>query len=342
MDKHEKKVLEEYDTFCLTTGSEKRLKKTKIIISNSRKIIGKDLTKLNIEDIVKFLAYINQSDYKAWTKNDYKKIFKRFLKWYYKDLEMVEGMQVKDGFRGCSSKRCFNKEKVNKNTLIKKKELEKLIRTANSLKWKALISFAFESAFRPCETRVLKWKDLMFDDSKGICRVWILSPKTQESREIIVKDCVLHLKRWKAEYSFPDLKDSDYVFPSQHHRDKPMGDGVISEMFKRLSKKAELRNINPYLLRHSRIYEIQKRLPQKIASKFAGHSIETSELYNHLDSEDVEESMLKIIYPTTDIPEEKKIEMEKEIEKLKQDRKKWADSFVKVMNEINNIKKGMK
>ena len=96
-----------------------------------------------------------------------------------------------------------------------------------------------------------------------------------------------------------------------------MGDGTITEMFKRLSKKAGLRNIFPYLLRHSRIYEIQKRLPEKIASKFAGHSIETSEIYNHIVDDDVEESMLKTIYATEEISQEKKDKLKLEIEKQK-------------------------
>ncbi len=305
----EKTTLKSFNEFCLTTCSSERLKKIENILRIAKKILKKDLTKLNINDVIKYLAHINQSDYRAWTKNDHKKIFKRFLKWYYKDLEMVEGERVKNGFKGVSKKRAFNKEKINKNTLIKPKELEKLIRTAKSLKWKALVSFAYESAFRPCEIRNLKWKDIKFDDNIGICRVWILSPKTNDSREIPVKDCVLHLKRWKEEYQFENRTDNDYVFPSQHDRNKKMGDGVITEMFKRLSKDAKIRPIFPYLLRHSRIYEIQKRLPEKLASKFAGHSVETSEIYNHLDNDDVEKSMLKEIYTTKEISPEKKDEL---------------------------------
>lgn len=330
--KSEKKTLEDFYLFCLTTCSETRLKKIKNIIKNSRKILKKDLTKLKVDDVVKFLAYINQSDYKAWTKNDYKKIFKRFLKWFYRDLEMIDGNKVKDGFKGVSKRRAFNKEKINKNTLIKPEELEKLIRTAKSLKWKAIISFAYESAFRPCEIRALKFSQLDFDDNLGICRVTIVSPKTKDSRTIPVKDCVVHLKRWKDEYQFPDRTPKDYVFPSQHDRNKQMGNGVITEMLKRTCKEAKLRPIFPYLLRHSRIYEIQKRLPEKIASKFAGHSIETSEIYNHLADDDVEESMLKEIYVTKELtPEEKNY--------FKEQYKSLATNYVKMANEINKLKK---
>lgn len=328
----EKEVLNKFYEFCLTTGSERRLKKVKWIMENSRRILKKDLTKLNVEDVVRFLCYINQSDFTAWTKNDYKKIFKRFVKWHYKDLEMIEGDKVKLGFMVASKKKCFNKDKINKNTLLKPEELEKLIRTAKSLKWKAIISLAYESAFRPCELENLKWEHLTFDDSLGICRVWTHSPKTNEAREIPVKNCVVHLKRWKDEYQFPNRTGKDYVFPSQNDRSKPLGNGVIGKMFERISEEAKMRHIFPYLLRHSRICELHKKLPDKITSKFAGHSIETAELYNHIDDEDVEESMLKEIYTTEEISPEKKAEYDKKLEELKLKNEK-------VLKEMTELKK---
>jgi len=288
----------------------------------ARATIKKDLTNLEVNDVVNFLSHINQSNFSAWTKNDYKKIFKRFLKWQYQDLEMIEGDKVKLGFKGVSSKRAFNKEKINKNTLVKAEELERMIRIAKSLKWKAIISFAYESAFRPCEIAQLRWKHCKFDDSLGLCRIWVLSPKTKEDREVPVKDCVVHLKRWREEYQFPNRNDNDYVFPSQHDRLKPMGEGVMGQMFKRICEEAKIRHIYPYMLRHSRIYEIQKRCPEKIAAKFAGHSIETSEIYNHLADDDVEESMLKEIYATKELTIDERTKLEKEVDGLKDTMKK--------------------
>lgn len=316
----DKVALDKFEEFCLTTCSPERIEKVKYALSIAEQAIGKDLTKIGVDDVVKFLSFINQSDYSPWTKNDLKKIFKRFLKWHYKDLEMIEGDKVKMGFKTTSAKYCMTNAKraIVKNNLVTPKELEKLLRAAKSLKWKALISFAYESAFRPCEVRALKWQDLKFEDGLGICRVSIISPKTGESRTIPIKDSVLHLKRWREEYQFPDRKDSDFVFPSLHKRDIPMGEGVISQMFLRLSKVAKIRTINPYLMRHTRITELQGKLTEKIAAKFAGHGVVTSELYNHLSSEDVEKSMLQKVYAVEDVPQEQKTAMKEEIDNLKQ------------------------
>ncbi len=218
--RNEDKILKDFYEFCSTTGGEGRLKKIRIIIRNIQENIKKDLHKLTVNDIVKYLSYLNNSDYSLHTKNDYKQVLKRFIKWYYKDLNMIEGYEVKEGFKLASDKRLRNKERINKNTLVKKEELEKLIRGADSLKWRALISLMYEGATRPCEIRNLRWENIKFDDSMNLCRVHIFSPKTKDDREIPIRDSILHLKRWKEGYSFPNRAEKDFVFPSQHYQDK--------------------------------------------------------------------------------------------------------------------------
>ena len=325
----EKKQLNEFYEFCSTTCGERRIYKIKNTLKNIKKFLKKDLTKLTITDIIKYLAYLNNSDYSLHTKNDTKKIFKRFLKIQYKNKIDLEDLRLKEAFRLVSDDLLRNKDKINKNTLLKPEELEALIRIANNLKWKALISLMYEGALRPCEIRILKWKDLNFDEN--ICRIHIVSPKTQKERYIPVRDCILHLKRWKDEYSFANRGYNDYVFPSQHDKEKPMGDGVITQMFKRLSEKAKIRHIFPYLLRHTRLYDIQKTLPEKLSCKFAGHNSKASQFYNNLDDDDVEESMLKDFFPTQELTEPEKNKMELEIENLKKEIALMNDNYKDVL-----------
>ena len=318
------------DYLELQTCSTARINKIKTILNHAKQIIGKPLTKLEVRDIVKYLKNLNESEYRSWTKNDHKKIFKRFLKWYYKNLEMIEGELVKEGFKGVSKKRAFNHDKINKNTLIKPQELEKLLRTAKSLKWKALISFMYESGFRPCEIVALRWGNLDFDDAMNICRVTIVSPKTKDKRTIAVRDCIIHLKRWREEYQFPDKKDNDFVFCSPITKEKSITSASVGQMLKRICLLAGIRPIYPYIMRHSRIYEIQKRLPEKLAAKFAGHSIETSEIYNHIADDDVESSMLKEIYPTKELSPVEKDRL-KELEKAMQKQKNELQRLRKII-----------
>ncbi len=329
----EKRAIEEY--LKLQTCSNARIKKIQNVLNKSKNIIKKDLTKLQESDISFFLRNINHSDFKAWTKNDYKKIFKSFLKWYYRDnfLKWMENKNIKDGFKSVNKQKAFNKQKINKNTLIQNEELEKLLRTSKSLKWKALVTLLYESAFRPCELVILKWENLKFDDTNNLCRVSVISPKTGERREVPVKDCIVHLKRWREEFEFPDRTEKDFIFPRQTKRDKHLSEGALSVNIKRLCRKAGIREIFPYMFRHSRIYEIQKRLGSRLASKFAGHSLETSEIYNHLDNEDVEEAMLQKVYTTKELSPEEKTKIEKDNEQLK----KRVDDLEKMKDIIMNL-----
>lgn len=331
------KILEEY--YNLQTCSKTRVDKIKNILNKSREIIKKDLTKLKLTDITSFLRYINNSDYKQWTKNDFKKIFKNFIKWYYKKefLEWEENINFKDGFKCVSKKKAFNKEKINKNTLITSEELEKLLRATKSLKWKALMTLLYESAFRPCEIVNLKWSDLNFDDSRALCSIRTTSPKTKDTREVPVKDCIVHLKRWREEYEYPNRKQNDYVFPNPQERNKHLSEAGVGEMIKRICETAKIRHIYPYVFRHSRIYFIQKKLGSRIASKYAGHSLETSEIYNHLDSDDVEEAMLEKVYVTEELSPEQERNLQKKIEEQNKKIELLHQSYERFQELLNDI-----
>lgn len=324
----QKQVLKEF--YDLQTCSPKRLDKIKNILEKSGELIGKDLTALKLTDVTKFLREVNNSSFSEWTKNDYKKIFKSFLKWHYKKdfLEWSENKQFQEGFKGVSKLKAMNRDKINKNTLIKPEELEKLLRSAKNLKWKALLTLFYESAFRPCEIVNLKWKDLKFDDSRNLCSLRTTSPKTRETREIPIRDCIVHLKRWREEFEFPNRTEQDFVFPNPTDRNSHLSEAGIGIILKRLCRKAGIRDIFPYLFRHTRIYEIQKKLGSRIASKFAGHSLETSEIYNHLDSDDVEQAMLEKVYVTEELTPEKRNELELMIEQVKKENAKLKATSV--------------
>lgn len=322
----EKERMKEF--IAMQTCGEARLQKMKTILENSKKIINKDLTKLTIPDVAKFLQKINHSSYKEWTKNDYKKIFRAFIKFQYKKefTEWTENKSIKDGFKNASKKRAFNKDKINKETLVKPEELEKLLRKTKSLKWKAFLTLLYESAFRPCEIVNLKWRDLDFIDSKNICNIKTISPKTKEMRTIPVRDCIVHLKRWREEFEFPDIKENDFVFPNPQDRTKHLTEMGVGLIIGRRCEEAGVRHLYPYMFRHSRIYFIQKRLGARISSKYAGHSLATSEIYNHLDSDDVEEAMLSKIYVTEELEPAEENELKRRIEKLEKAFRQQAEN----------------
>jgi integrase len=307
----DKNILDEFCSFCRVSASEKRVKeKIRTYMLQIRDLIEKPYDKWTLKDIQGFMILLNDCDKTEWTKNDIKKILRRFLRWKYKKDEDLETMLSL--IKCKSDKEAFNQVKVNENTLINLEEFEKMLKSANTLKQKAILSILFETACRPQELRMLKWADVKLDGEIG--SVTLYSGKTRKTRTIPIKDSITHIKRYKQEYEYPDVRDDDWIFPTQRDRTQPLSNNALPVMFKRLSKKAGLnRNIFPYLCRHSRITTLSNSLTAQMMSKFAGHSIKQTEMYTHLSSEDLRKAFSKI-YNVKEITPDQKNKYDKQIE----------------------------
>jgi integrase/recombinase XerD len=310
----DRKILFDYLKFCRTSASEKRVnEKIKTYTLQSYDIIEKPFDKWTIKDIQEFVILLNDSKKTEWTKNDIKKLLRRFLRYNYrkhKDLDVMLSL-----IKCKSDMNAFNYQRINENTLVNEAEFEKILRTANTLKQKAILSLLMECALRPQELRMLKWNDVKLDDDVGSVNVF--SGKTKKSRTIPIKDSIVHLKRWKQEFEFSDIKADDYIFPNPRNRSEPLGYNALPTMFRRLSEKAGLkRNIFPYMLRHSRITEINKRLPAHLESKFAGHSIKQSQMYTHLSSDDLRNAMIEKVFKIEELSPDERDKVQKQMKDI--------------------------
>lgn len=191
---------------------------------------------------------------------------------------------------------------------------------------KALIILMFESAGRSEEILKLKWSDLHLERGE----VKLHSAKTGRVRVNPIKESLIHLKRYKQEFPFPDVMSMDYVFPSPINRKRCLTIGALDLYFNKLGKKALNKPLFPYLLRHTRATQLQKVLPPKIYEKFMDHSIAMAKRYSHLNKDDVREVMLEKIYHIEELTEEDKEEMSKlkeELMKLKNDNRALKDEM---------------
>jgi len=309
----DKKILDNFLIYCGITAGEKKLQRIERTIVKIRDVMQVPLDKITLDNLRKFLAVLNRSELMEETKNDIKKILKRFLKEYYKDWNVrfaeLKDIKTKDG---------MNHKKLNANTILTRDELERLIRAAETLRYKALIMLMFESAGRPEEIMKLRWSDL--DLEKG--EVKLHSSKTGNTRVNPIKESVLHLKRYRQEYPYSNVMAQDYVFPSAKDRKRHQPVSSLGNYFKKFGQKAINKPVFPYLLRHTRATQLQKVLPPKVYEKFMDHSIETASRYSHLDKDDVREAMLDKIYHIEELTEQEKEEiktLKREMEKLKTD-----------------------
>lgn len=332
----DKEALEGFLKKCSITASEKKVEKIKKLLVQFFDVTQLSLTKQTKESVDSFLVVLNKCDKSYWTKDELKVYIKQFLKWYYKDLEMVENFKA-------SGKKQLN-PKITENNLLTEEEIEKMLRHAESFKESAYVLVAFQTGARPQELIEMKWKDVKFEDKYADLTLY--SSKTKKARTFpVVEKTMKALWDWKEHFSYSDVKPQDYVFPSRW-RNKPMTTAGINKMLRRMAKKAGLqKDVWGYLFRHSKATRLYEELPQQIVEKLMGHK-NMAGIYAHISSKKAREELLSKVYKIEELTTQDKKEikeLKKEIEKLKKENFKWRkEIFQHVESTLNSIVKDQK
>lgn len=318
----ERKTIDEFISYCSIGAGENKLKDIQRSITQARDIIDKPFDKWELKDIRDYLALLNKSNREKWTTNGIKAFLKRFIRWKYKDWPIRF-----DNLRDIKMVRAFNEEKINAETLLKKEEIEKIMKAENKVYWKAFFITLYESGLRPCELAGLTWKNINFNVDDDLSEINVYATKTSRARVVYVKEATYYLKKLFEEKE----KDVVLVFPSARDKNVHVSKQVISMWLKALSKKALGRAVNPYLLRHTRATELytNANISPKVAQKFLGHGKDMSDWYAHLSSKDVKDAMTKSIYSLEIMPEKKKHELELKIEKMEREQDQKIKEAIK-------------
>ena len=158
-------LIEEFIRFLSLHNVEAlRQKKYRWSLHNIDERLQKDFLKATREDLENLILQIDNSDYKDWTKHDYRVVVKKFWIWLYNrnndDMDewetppLVKWIHIR---RPRSSKKLPSK-------LLTPKDIRLLLEHCRTLREKALISTLYESGGRIGELLNLKIKDLNFDE----------------------------------------------------------------------------------------------------------------------------------------------------------------------------------
>ena len=308
LSKHNKEIVKNFINFVSSRGAgEKKLQQYKIYFLQFADIIEKPLDKLNREDIEEFGSLVNKSSKAIQTKNQIKMGVKRFVKWKYKNTDMLEPLKIQ--------KILVDRSKVNKSTLLTPSELQAIFKACNNFRDQAIVTLLEESAGRPEEIRNLTWSKVNFEDKT----VTLYSHKTKQSRTLPIENAITRLEVWKKNYFFPDRTDRDYIFTSQGNRKTPLSMSFFTNMIKRLGKKAGIpRVITPYIFRHTRLTELyNKKVGDLVHRKYAGHTEDSkmTAVYVAMDNKDMLDAVRET-YKQVELPPEKKYELELQIDQL--------------------------
>lgn len=305
----DRQILKNFLIYCGGTAGKKKLRNYERYMLQIKDVTEVPYSAWSLKELREFLAVLKLSPKSPSTKNDIKKVLKRFLIEEYSDYH-----KRFNRFKDISYQDDRNHDKLNQDTILNKEQIEKIIRMAESLKWKAMIMIMFETGGRTEEILNLKWKDLNLNKGK----VKLKSNKTGKTRVNIIQESIIHLKRYKQEFIYPNLSAEDYVFPSPNDRTQHISNQALLYYYKDIGKRAINKHVFPYLLRHSRLTPLIQELSPKAYEKFSGHSLETGmRYYGHLSSEKLDQEILEKIYHIEDMPKERKHQLEKELALMK-------------------------
>jgi integrase len=335
LPEHNQKIITKYMDYCSITAGKSSLQKIRAKVIQIADIFNKDLDKLTLEDVRKFLAILNQSNRAIATKNDTIKTLKRFLRFQYPNWS-----NKFDSLKDAKTNTKHEGRDLNKGDLLTADEMQMIVGSVDSLKYKTILLIMQETANRPEELLKLKWKDINLETKE----IKLNSSKTGETRTIPINESSAHLKRYKEECFYPFARSDDFVFPSPNHRDKPLTLQALSDFLDKLEKRLKFKkHLYCYLWRHSILSRMIKTLSPKVYEMYAGHSLETGmKTYAHLDTDDLRQELMSKIYNIEELTVKEKDQikkLEKKIEGLIGEKNETAKGLVQMGNKILEIER---
>ncbi len=329
----EKKIINSFiDYVSIESSSKARLDNNRRTITQLRYITDKNFKDIDLEDLRHYLALLKKSDKTTSTQTDYKASIKRFLRWHFPNWS-----ERFDNLRDIKLKFGYNEEKINASTILKKEDIEKLVKAENSLFWKTFFICLYETGLRPYELRKLTWDKVELGNKNNISKIYVFATKTSKARTTFIKEGTYYLSELKRRYEIQG-NISRLVFPSPRNINKPMDKGRVSEWLKKLTTKVLGRAVTPYMLRHTRATElyINPQIPDKIAQKVLGHGKNMGDIYTHLSDNDVEDVLGSTIYNFEDISPEEKHQLKEDVEQHKMEIRQLKEK-IEIMGKYDAI-----
>lgn len=251
----------------------------------------KDLKDLEREDIDKLVAKINKKYDSEWTKQGYKIAIRKFFQWL--DGKNWNSKKYPDKVEWIST--TIKKNKNEDPDILTKEEVKKLIKTASSVRNKALISFLYESGARVGELLNIKIKDIEFDDYGAKVKLF---GKTGE-RKVRLVGCVSRLRTW-LEYH-PNNQSSSYLWVSvgQKNHGNRMSYNTVRGIINNLIEEVGIdKDIHPHSFRHTRATHMAGSgvVNDAVMCEYFGweQGSDMPSVYFHLSGEDTDRAILRM------------------------------------------------
>lgn len=278
-------VLEKYYQARIAEGiSLARTVKCSVTLRRVSKLLGKRFEDATTEDIASLVRRIDQLSVSVYTKRDFKIILKKFYQW----------LSGKDGEFPPEVKwiRCGRRpqNRLTKGQLLTREDSESLLKSANNIRDKALLSVIMESGRRIGDILPLKIADIDFDDMGA--RLLVDGKSGVDYSRIISSAPALAM--WLDNHpSRENPKSPVWVNLESKNKGKQLSYHAAARMLKKCVKRGGLnKRIYFHLFRHTRATQAATKLNQiqlcaLLGWKFSSNMPST---YVHLAGEDIDEA----------------------------------------------------
>ena len=283
-NKFNEKVLLEFHNYLFAEGlSIPRVVKYLRLLCQIDLKINKDLKKVNKNDIINYLSWLEMSHYAELTKKDFKITLKKFYRWLHNGKEPSFISWFK-----CTIK---NKKRMMPQELLTQKEIIRMINVCNNPRDKAFISILYESGCRIGEILTLKLKHVSFDNY-GI--IFIVNGKTGVRRVRLVTSSSL-LGNWLNVH--PCKSEVDNYLWSYMNQNKLVCYDHLRQRIKKIAKLAGVtKRVNPHSFRHARATHLANKLTEAQMKEYFGwtQGSNMASVYVHLSGRDVDNAILAL------------------------------------------------
>ncbi len=262
------------------------------------RILGSiDIRSAGREEIEVFIADLNRSDYKAWTKHAYKLTVKKlfqYLRYGNVSKETPFPEEVSWISLHISEAEVENDARASPDKLLTTEEITALLKATKSPRDEALLLVLFEGAFRPGELLSMRVGSVQF--LKDYCVISTKGKTGQKRIPLVVS--FQPLIRWLSVH--PSRNDPDaplWCAMDTGHRGNQLSYDNLRERIRETAAKAGLKKeIWPYLFRHSQLTSMADKLTDSKLTLFAGWTLGTKMVrrYVHWSGRDLDQNLLAI------------------------------------------------
>lgn len=244
--------------------------------------INKDFDKATKQDVKQLVARIQQANYTAWTKRDYRIILRRFFRWLHKDPNANIVDFIKVGIKRSEM------NLPSEGDLLTPQDVQNILDVCRQPRDKALVSVLWESGARIGEIGTLKLKHISFDKNGVVISV---KGKTG-SRKVRLIASTPFLANWINLH--PNRKNQDapvWVHLRKQKNSQELSYSSMRVLLSRLCTEAGIsKRCNPHLFRHSRATFMARHLTEFQMNQYFGW-IQGSDMpatYVHMSGKDVD------------------------------------------------------